>query len=122
MENNEIEELKKLIDSPIANITRNDSSTIIEFENGVILPLYGGSFEAELEIPTCFLCNQPGDNDPLFTIDDKKHICKKCTILALETFIKNGVQIDLNLGDAFPDISEQINKLNENLNNVKDGN
>jgi len=91
----EIDKLIELFQSPVKNITTNKLGNYIEFENGETIQLYGEQMLLQNEV-VCSFCKSP-DNKPLFTIDDSAHICKICIELAMKTFIKNGVNIDLEI-------------------------
>ncbi|MFW6008585.1 MAG: hypothetical protein ACOCP8_04890 [archaeon] len=115
------EDQKKLVElfkSEIEDIIESNDSTLIKFKNGQVVPLYGE--QAELKIPTCIFCNDPGTDAPLFTINDKHFICKNCVLMALETYLENGVTIDINMGEKFPGVVEQLKKLSDNIDSSID--
>ena len=89
------EELQELLKEKIIGIKQENNNTIIFFENGESLPLSG--YPIELNIPKCSFCQEYSFNDPLFTINDDIFICKNCTTLAVETFLKNNIDIQLKL-------------------------
>ena len=91
----DIEKLVELFQSPVSDITTNKLGTYIEFENGETIQLYGEQIPLQDEI-NCSFCKL-SINKPLFTIDDSAHICKCCIELAMKTFIKNGINIELEL-------------------------
>lgn len=116
----EIMKMIELFHSPVKTIRQDGTTTIVEFENGQTVPLYGGGLEINYKPPTCSFCGKEGtDEKPLFTIDDKSFICLECNILAMETFLKNGADINLNIGEAFPEAIEEIKKMVENFNQEK---
>ncbi|MFW6242952.1 MAG: ClpX C4-type zinc finger protein [bacterium] len=121
MEQEEINKLVKLVNSNIKNIKEEGNNRIIEFENGQVLPIYGEQVELDINIPTCNFCGNPGNNkEPLFSIDDKSFICKECVILALETYIEKGINIDINISDSFSEVKEQLQKLSNNIQDQSD--
>ena len=114
MNNLELEKLVDLIKSPIKDIKSiGDNLTEIEFENGQIIPLYGQAIEINYVEHKCNFCGGSQLDKVLFTKDDITYICTDCSILAVETFLKNGVEIKLNLGDSFPELTELIEKVNQ---------
>lgn len=114
MNNSEINKLAELMKSPVKDIRSvGDGLTEIEFENGQIIPLYGQAVEIDYNENKCGFCGASSLDKVLFTNDDKNYICANCTTLAIETFIKNGIEIKLNLGDSFPELTELIEKINQ---------
>lgn len=114
-----IRELISLFDSQVKNISRENDTTIIEFENGQVIPIYGEQISINSSIPVCSFCNLPGDSEsPLFTVNEENYICKDCTILSLETFLKNGIDIDFKLDGNFKEVEKQIKNFNENMHKV----
>ena len=91
----EVDKLIELFQSPVKNITTNNIGTHIEFENGESLQLYGEQVPLQNEV-SCSFCKL-STNKPLFTLDDSAYICKGCVELAMKTFIKNGINIDLEI-------------------------
>ena len=108
-------DLAKKINQPVKKISKEGPLTLVELEDGTTLPLLGGIFELETNIPVCNFCNKSSIETFLFTKDDKSYICKDCTILALETFGSNGLEIDLNLSKIAPKLAQQL--LNANKDN-----
>jgi hypothetical protein len=113
----ELKELAELIKSPVKNIKRLGDKTIIEFANGFELPLEGKFIEINYKVPTCNFCGLPALDDPLYSPDDKNYICKHCATLAVETFLKNNVEIGLKIPGFGVD---QLQKMAHNINGVKD--
>lgn len=114
MNNSEINKLAELMKSPVKDIRSvGDGLTEIEFENGQIIPLYGQAVEIDYNENKCVFCGASQLDKVLFTNDDKNYICTDCTTLAIETFIKNGIEIKLNLGDSFPELTELMEKINQ---------
>lgn len=119
MDNIEEQELVKLFNSPVKDIRKENNVTVITFENGKEIPLYDGGYEIKINAPKCSFCNKQAlkDTDYLFTINEDCYICVDCCALALETFLKNGADVKLNISDSFPNIAEQIKKMTDNINN-----
>ncbi len=114
MNDSELDKLINLIKSPVKDIRSvGDNLTEIEFENGQIIPLYGQAVEINYNENKCGFCGASSLDKVLFTLDDKNYICVDCNTLAMETFIKNGIEIKLNLGDSFPELTELIEKINQ---------
>ena len=93
--NREINKLIELFQSPVKNITTNNIGTYIEFENGENLQLQGEQISLQNEI-NCSFCKS-FINKPLFTLDDTAYICKRCIELAIKTFLKNGINLELEV-------------------------
>ena len=91
----EIDKLVELFKSPVKNIITNNIGTYIEFDNGENIQLYGEQIPLQNEL-ICSFCKL-SINKPLFTLDDSVYICKCCVELAMKTFIKNGINIDLEV-------------------------
>lgn len=99
-----IEQLSKQLQKPVKNISHEGLNTIIEFEDGDIIPLYGGGgipIEG-IKNPVfyCSFCGVEGTKDfPVVQLNDKSKscICSKCSINAIETFVENGIEIELDL-------------------------
>ena len=109
MSSEEIEKLETLLNQPIKSIRKEGQITILEMNDGTILPLIGGMFElSEFKVLQCNFCGVANYDDYLYTPDDKNYICKGCTIKALETFGSNGIPIDLNLSKISPDLAKQL--------------
>lgn len=116
MNNNEIQKLSELIKSPIKDINYNESTgfTEIIFENNQVIPLYGKHIELDYKINSCSFCGASSIDKILFTdVNEHAYICKECATMAIQTFLKNGVEINLDIGEFFPELAE---KLNENIN------
>ena len=114
MNDSEIQKLVELIKSPVKDIRQaGNGFTEIEFENGQIIPLYGQAVEMKYNENKCGFCGISQLDKVLFTLNDKTFICADCSTLAVETFIKNGIEIKLNLGDSFPELTELIEKMNQ---------
>jgi hypothetical protein len=117
LDKEEIDKMVDLFNSPVKNIYRENNSTIVEFQNGKTIPLYGQSFEIETNGPKCNFCKEPS-NGLIFTVDDENYICLQCTLIALEVFVQNGADIQINLTDNFPGLAKQIKKLSNNLDDM----
>ena len=117
MNNEEIQKLVDLIKSPVKDIRTNTEKNIteIEFEDGTIIPVYGSPKEIQVNVKFCNHCGNNSLDVKLFTQDDLNYICSSCATLAVETFLKNGETINLNLGDAFPELQEILKKVTENF-------
>lgn len=116
MNEKDLNKISSLFKSEIKDIIKDKGSTIIEFEDGQILPLYGESQELKIRIPECNFCGSLGEkNEPLFTINGDSYICKNCVLLALETYISNGIVIDIKIDKDFPNVAEQLKQLAKNL-------
>ena len=113
----EQEKMINLFSSPIKKIREENDLIIIEFKNGVTVPLISDNSETKIDIPQCSFCNKPalGENELLFTINDKSYICVVCNTLAMETFLKNGADIKLKLGEEFDNINKELKKLVKNI-------
>ncbi|MNM69998.1 hypothetical protein D3C81_816160 [compost metagenome] len=102
-----VKNLVELTKKKIKSINKQGSATIIEFENGEIIPLFGGQGDLnELTIePTCSFCGiQQSNNNPLMGPPNKTEplICAQCATKAVETFVQNGIEIELDVS-IFPD-------------------
>lgn len=115
LDENKIKELSDLVKQPIKNIKQEGQMTVIEFENGKTLPLFGGS--AGLEglknlIHECSFCGNVGTkDDPVVSLNGKDNplICSNCTSLALKTFIQNGIEIELDITDSIePELVDKM--------------
>lgn len=98
-----LEEIKKLVQDEVKNIDYQGNMTIIEFENGQILPLYGGIAGIEntkQKLRLCSFCNNESVKDkPLISLtkNDEPLICVDCIKLAIQTCLENGIDIELDL-------------------------
>lgn len=119
---NKLEEIKELIKQDVKDIQYHGQMTTIEFENGQLLPLYGGVAGIEQttqKIPECSFCgNESKEGKPLVSLNDKNDplICPDCAIETLKTFIENGIEIELDLSSfASEELIEEILNNEENL-------
>lgn len=117
MNNEEIQKLSELIKSPIKDIKVNEANNFTEiiFENGQTIPLYGKPIEINYEIAYCSFCNASSIEKYLFTKGkETTNICSDCATEAVQTFLNNGVEINLDISNVFPELSEKIKNMNEN--------
>lgn len=98
------EQLQKLVEltkQEIVEIREEGQSTVVEFADGQILPLYGGGATI-LDLqpdPTCSFCGVEQDSDnPLIAPPGKNDpcICSKCACRAVEIFVEHGVTVELD--------------------------
>lgn len=121
MENLELYKIINSFKSPVKNINYDmiNNITKIELENGNIFDLFGKHMElenlVEFPIKKCSFCNKESI-EPLFTTNDKIYICKECSILSIKTYLDNGYEVNLEISDSFPDVSEQLINFEQNLN------
>ncbi|AEO93926.1 gp683 [Bacillus phage G] len=100
---NKIEELQKLVNQEIKNITYEGQMTIVEFVDGQILPLYGGVAgisEPLKAIRYCSFCGNEGTKEkPVVSLNSKDDplICPDCAINAIQTLIENGIEVELDI-------------------------
>lgn len=110
----------ELFDSPVKEIYKKNGTTIIEFENGKCVPLYGEEITLNYDTPKCSFCGSPSiGKEPLYSPDDKVFICKECAVLAVETFANNGFQINIKVKN-FKNIVDGFQKMNEKATNKKE--
>lgn len=115
LDEEKIKELSELIKQPIKEIREEGPVTILEFENGQFLPLYGGAAGMEgmkVQVHNCSFCGSPGTKEsPVVSLNKENDpvICSSCATMAIKLFINNGVEIELDITDI---VSEDvINKL-----------
>lgn len=111
-----IKQLLELTDKKIKSIKEDGTSTIIEFEDGSILPLFGGGavVQEQIKIPECSFCGREQKKDfPLMGPPGKKEpmICSICASKAVEIFIENGVEVELDLSNFPQFIKEKFLEL-----------
>lgn len=110
-----LEEISKLIKQPVKRIQREGQLTIIEFEDGQTLPLYGNTSEIQgikAQIHECSFCGTVGTKEkPVVSLNRQNDplICSKCASFAIELFVKNGIEVELDISQAFS--KETIEKL-----------
>jgi NADH pyrophosphatase NudC (nudix superfamily) len=102
MEDDKIKKLIETTQKKIKNIKTTEKETMIEFEDGEVLNLSGGQslLGAIKQIPVCSYCGkQRSKQNPMISPDNNETImiCSDCTVKALETFIKSGVEIELDI-------------------------
>jgi len=104
----------------IVNVKRDYTYTVLEFNDGSLLPLL--NVQAKPEIKTCSFCHRPENMVTLCTLDGQTFICKDCVMKFLEFFVQNGETIELNVDNAMPQVAEQLkNLLKKNSeNNLED--
>ena len=120
IQNDTIQNLIELTNKKVKSIREEGASTIIEFEDGEILPLFGGGalITEQIKLPECSFCGReqskgfplmgpPGKDDPM--------ICSVCAAKAVEIFIKHGVEVELDISH-FPQSS--LKKKRWNLNSI----
>lgn len=106
--------IKNLFNKTVQNIYKQNNQIIVKFEDGSEMPLIDPQGEIYLNIPYCNFCGDPGDdNHPLFTINGEHYICPKCVSLAVKTFLENDVNVEIELGEKFNDLGEQITLFDE---------
>ena len=77
-----------------------DGKTVLTLDDGSKLTLDGTPTPLEYndaELPRCALCSAPPGEYPLFSADNKTHLCVNCAALAVRTFLENGVPVPLGL-------------------------
>ena len=85
-----------------------DKNSKVEIQDNAVFMTVNGVREKLPEAPIdvsnniqglhfCDFCGAPPGEDPLFTIDGTKFICKDCTILAYNTFVENGIPMPMNV-------------------------
>lgn len=109
MQEEEIKRLVSLTKQPIKNIQTTEAETIIEFENGETIQLSGGRkmVNNTPQLACCSYCGTVRSKEnPMISPDDKPNIliCSKCTVQALELFVKSGLEIELELSFLTKDI------------------
>lgn len=117
MSNEEMRKLSELIKSPIKDIKVNEANNFTEiiFENGQTIPLYGKPIEINYEVQHCIFCNASSIDKYLFTKGEEKiNICSDCATEAVQTFLNNGIEINLDISNAFPELAEQVKNMNKN--------
>lgn len=97
----QIQKLVELTKQEIVEIRQEGQSTVVEFADGQILPLFGGGAEiVDLQPVVCSFCGvEQSDENPLMAPPGKKEpcICSKCACRAVEIFVENGVDVELDL-------------------------
>jgi hypothetical protein len=110
----------ELFKSPVKRIYKQNDVNIIEFQNGITVPLYGAEIPLNYDIPKCNFCGNPAIGDePLYSPDDKTFICKDCAILAIETFANNGFEVNLKV-KGFNKAADDLQKMGEKVPNKND--
>ena len=114
-DNERIKELQDLVNQPVKNITYEGQMTIVEFENGQILPLYGGggSLDGTVNlIKYCAFCGNEGtDENPVVSLNpqDDPLICPSCVSKAMQVLIENGIDMEIDISKLVPqDVIEKI--------------
>ena len=102
MQEEELKRIAQLTQQKVKNIQTTETETIVEFENGETLQLSGGKklVGSLPQVAKCSYCNSAREKgNPMISPDNKPHIliCSKCAVQALELFVKNGVEIELDL-------------------------
>lgn len=117
-----LKEIKELIKQDVKDIQYQGQMTTIEFEDGQLLPLYGGVSGIEQttqKILECSFCgNESKEGKPLVSLNDKNDplICPDCSIEIIKTFIENGIEIELDLTNfASEELIEKILNNEKNL-------
>lgn len=98
----QIQKLVELTKQEVVDIRKEGQTTIVEFADGQILPLYGGGAELEnaQPEPTCSFCGvEQTSENPLIAPPGKSNpcICSKCACRAVEIFVNHGVDVELDL-------------------------
>ncbi|MDF2534283.1 MAG: hypothetical protein K0R18_440 [Bacillales bacterium] len=110
-----IKELTILMKQPVKDIKQDGQMTFVEFEDGQILPLYGGTAGLEglqSSFHSCSFCGTIGTNEkPVVSLSEKNEplICSNCVTIAVQLFVQNGVEIELDITDAVSE--EMIDKI-----------
>jgi len=114
MNSPEVQKLIDMIKCPVKDLRYDEANavTYIEFENGQIVPLYGKHIEIEVDVHICNFCSATSIDKTLYTKDDVTFICADCTSLAMKTFLENGVTLNLDISALYPDLADQLKKLN----------
>ena len=115
LDKNKLEEIQNLIKKDVKNITYEGMMTIIEFEDGQILPLYGGVAGIEglaATVRSCSFCGKEASNErPVVSLNenDEPLICPDCVAHAVKTLIQNGIEVNIDLTDMVSqDIIEKM--------------
>lgn len=119
---NKLKEIKELFKQEVKNITYEGQMTIIEFENGEILPLYGGVAGIEhtnQKILLCSFCQKESTKEkPLVSLNEENEplICPDCATSIIKIFVENGIEIELDISNMVSeDLIEKIINQNEDL-------
>lgn len=102
LQQDQIQKLVELTKKEIVDIRQEGQTTVVEFDDGQILPLFGGGTEiadAQPE-PVCSFCGtEQSRENPLMAPPEKSEpcICSKCACRAVELFVYNGVDVELDL-------------------------
>lgn len=105
IEDSKLKEIQTLINKEVKNISYEGQVTIIEFEDGQILPLYGGVAGVEgIKNPVryCSFCgNEAHEKNPVASLnkDDDPLICRDCTVKIIQTFIENNIELEIDLSN-----------------------
>jgi hypothetical protein len=116
IDDEKLKEISELLKKPIKEIRPEGPMTIIEFEDGSVLPLYGGGaelFGLKDPIYSCSFCgNEQTDENPLVSLNEQDDplICSKCAAKAVESFIQHGIEIELDIPNISPEMIKQIEK------------
>lgn len=109
-----LNELVELVQSPYKKIYQDGPMTVIEFENGQILPLQGGgSLITSIEEESCSFCGQARSQVAALASAPEREdllICPDCATGFVELFAKHGVAINLNI-PAAPELAEALASL-----------
>lgn len=101
--NEKLDQIKKLVNNQnVKNITYEGQMTIIEFENGEILPLYGGvaAVDTKQKISSCSFCGKTGTVEkPVVSLNenDDPLICSSCAVQAIKTLVESGIEVELDI-------------------------
>lgn len=75
------------------SIESGTNGSTIKTEHGDI-PIQGRPQQININVPRCELCERIGDEqNPLFTIDGKKYVCKPCIIMGFRTMLLNKINM-----------------------------
>lgn len=107
-----LDELVELVKSPYKSIHRDGPMTVIEFENGQVLPLQGGGAQIiNYTEPCCSFCGRSRSEVPALAAPPDKEepaICSDCAVGYVELFAEHGVAIELNISKIAPKVAEAI--------------
>lgn len=118
IDNSKIKELQELVKKKVKNISYEGQMTIVEFEDGEILPLYGGIAGIQGPVKAfrqCSFCGSEGTKDsPVVSLNqnDDPLICSSCVSQAAKTLIENGVDMEIDISNLISQdiIEKMINK------------
>lgn len=112
LDQNTLDQLVELVNSPVKHVYQDGPSTIIEFENGQTLPLQGGGLEIlNYNEPKCSFCGKARSEVKALAAPPNKEepaICPDCAIGYVELFGQHGIPIEINISKIAPKLAEQL--------------